>query len=81
MIPAVVYYIFGLLVCAVLVVIVIPLCTFVFWHETRSYIIELVRNLYQYHVRDPQQFVMIFWAVAAVITGLYKKVISLCNLI
>lgn len=81
MLPAVVYYIFAVLVCVVLVVIVMPVCSLVFWHETRSYIIKIMRELYHYHVRDPQQFVMIFWAVTAVVTGLYRKFSSLCNLI
>lgn len=81
MLPTVVFYIFELLLCLLCIVIVIPVCYFIFWDETREHFVHFAREWLRLVHSDAQMLVVTLWFALALGTGLYCAVFILQNLV
>lgn len=70
MLPANAMNIFSLVFLLLIVAVVMPLCTLVFWHETKIFMIEVIEKLFGLELGHPRKVIMIIWAFLAVFTGL-----------
>lgn len=71
MLPAIVLSTFSL-VLFLLSGIIIPVCNFAFWNETKDFIINIARVWFEIPSSDPKTLVMILWAVLAIFAGFYE---------
>lgn len=71
MLPAIALSTFSL-VLFLLSGIIIPVCNFAFWNETKDFIISVARDWFEIHASDPKTMVMILWAVLAIFAGFYE---------
>lgn len=71
MLPAVVLSTFAFLLCLLSVTIIIPLCNFVFWNETKDTIINFSYIWLHLDLSESKEMMLILWITSAISTGSY----------